>query len=562
MKSPKKEFSIIILLALWIFYTLLYSISRNIPPLHNITVYLSLFGETGLNALCAVLSWQLISKSNRESKIFFSLLFVAFIFNTIEGASYNIYLNIQNKIQFHYFMENLFEIPFLLFLTLQLTAWFRMFLLMKNKEAPYSKTIFYIQFAIGCLVMFCIIIFVPLWQVKYTPATGFYMLTNTLIELLAFVFVTFSLGSSTNKNMRLIAIGFLTIMASDFIIRFNEVANNLYPGSPFEVIWILGLMLTACGLYNFSFDSNREQPQLWVCGWNSVQLQTFFWGFGLCITSLVIFFTVNYFLIQNFLSKTMIQNIPFVLIIFSILSVLISNLMAYQLNKPLNKIKDLVNYYTCENPDNSLPSPSKHATTEFTKLEECLIAGLSAIRYKTITKAVLTKTLLNVSKRMRPPLSALDMLSEDIAELKEEKRNLVQDAIKEIKAVTNELTEQLNQSHPTSLRTTRIETQKQRIVLVDDNIPLTLTWEMAAEEKKIDLSVYHSGVALTDDLSHYDKETIFYIDINLGEHSGIKLSKELHEKGYKNLYLVTGSMNKNHSDVNWVLGILGIDAPF
>lgn len=103
----------------------------------------------------------------------------------------------------------------------------------------------------------------------------------------------------------------------------------------------------------------------------------------------------------------------------------------------------------------------------------------------------------------------------------------------------------------------------QTIVLVDDNIPLTMAWEMAAEESGVNLCIYHDPISLLNEIERFGKETTFYIDIILGDESGISISKSLFEKGFKKLYLITGKREIDYpKNVNWVLGILGKDVPF
>lgn len=102
-----------------------------------------------------------------------------------------------------------------------------------------------------------------------------------------------------------------------------------------------------------------------------------------------------------------------------------------------------------------------------------------------------------------------------------------------------------------------------RIILVDDCPSLTMAWEMVAEEKNINLTVYNEEGKLLQNLADYDKETLFYIDITLGgEMSGIDLSKLLFEKGYQNLYLITGMPPENYPSIAWIKGVSNKEPPF
>ena len=96
-------------------------------------------------------------------------------------------------------------------------------------------------------------------------------------------------------------------------------------------------------------------------------------------------------------------------------------------------------------------------------------------------------------------------------------------------------------------------------VLLDDDEITRISWESAAKRKGIPLTTYASASELFSNLHHYPKETTFYIDTELGENqkNGKEITKELYEKGYRNLYIETGHEPEVFKDTYWIKGVLG-----
>lgn len=105
---------------------------------------------------------------------------------------------------------------------------------------------------------------------------------------------------------------------------------------------------------------------------------------------------------------------------------------------------------------------------------------------------------------------------------------------------------------------------KKKIVLVDDDILVRMTWKIAAKSKNIDLTCYESPEQLRKDLHQYDVRTLFFIDSNLGQgQKGEDFVKELFHLGFLELYLSTGySQDEFESLRSIVRAIVGKDPPW
>ena len=100
-------------------------------------------------------------------------------------------------------------------------------------------------------------------------------------------------------------------------------------------------------------------------------------------------------------------------------------------------------------------------------------------------------------------------------------------------------------------------------VFLDDNLTLRTAWQLAATNAKVTLKCFADTAACRSELSNFPKETIFYLDSNLGERmSGEMFAKELFDAGYRNMYLATGYANKNYDECIWLKGVVDKEPPF
>ncbi len=80
------------------------------------------------------------------------------------------------------------------------------------------------------------------------------------------------------------------------------------------------------------------------------------------------------------------------------------------------------------------------------------------------------------------------------------------------------------------------------IVLVDDDALIRLTWESKAKSKAIPFKSFSTCEELLKELEVLGQNSIFYLDLEIKGSvlPGDLLAKKLKEKGYNELYLVSG----------------------
>lgn len=100
------------------------------------------------------------------------------------------------------------------------------------------------------------------------------------------------------------------------------------------------------------------------------------------------------------------------------------------------------------------------------------------------------------------------------------------------------------------------------IVLIDDDQLTRMVWESKAAKENVNLICFSSRAECLEKLNTIKKETVFYIDHHIGSDSGVELARELFDRGYKELYMATGSSKDEFKGLSFIKGIIGKEPPF
>lgn len=104
---------------------------------------------------------------------------------------------------------------------------------------------------------------------------------------------------------------------------------------------------------------------------------------------------------------------------------------------------------------------------------------------------------------------------------------------------------------------------KRSIILLDDSMSVTMSWELEAEKKGVDIKTFNEIDGFMSHVKKCRKEVEIYVDSDLNSYiSGEALLKELDGLGFKNIFLETGSDANDYKHVTWVKSVVGKKPPF
>jgi signal transduction histidine kinase len=100
-------------------------------------------------------------------------------------------------------------------------------------------------------------------------------------------------------------------------------------------------------------------------------------------------------------------------------------------------------------------------------------------------------------------------------------------------------------------------------ILIDDDYLVHTSWKIIAKKCGKNINCYADPEDFMVDSNNIDKLTPLYIDSNLGiDVKGEIIAKEIHNKGFKRIYLATGSSPEEFPSMPWIEKIVSKNAPF
>ena len=101
------------------------------------------------------------------------------------------------------------------------------------------------------------------------------------------------------------------------------------------------------------------------------------------------------------------------------------------------------------------------------------------------------------------------------------------------------------------------------LVFIDDDEVMRMTWAFAAENAGKKLTTYSSFDEFIHDVDKYNKNTIIYIDSDLGNNiRGEICAKHLFDIGFIEIHLATGYPKGRFNHMPWLKTIVGKEPPF
>ncbi|MBL4648068.1 MAG: hypothetical protein JKY13_03850, partial [Gammaproteobacteria bacterium] len=362
-----KKDTVVLITALfgWIVASIfcLYFKQSNLPM---VSALLLLIGESGLYLAIVICTFYLMVKSAAQHKILFLLLAMAFSFAFVSAVSFNYLVNINRGACFDY-AALLADAPFTIFLLIQTVFWIVLFI----KSGVSSKNSFfhYLSFSLAGAIIFVVFIFGIRWKMSYFSTIGLYQTFDTLLESIGFIFVSFCLIRSNTLWIKYLSIGYLVLISTDLLLRYDVIEKLSLFNSSLETIWALGLVIVLLSLI-FLIKKRRLAGVdiIDVVDVNSLRAKVGMWIFIFSTLPLVIFVLVLINITahtNNVVSHPAIKIIAPLIICLSIFSSLLSNYLSAKLSKPFEALVCYINDFNKTNG----PSPTININTNILEVE-------------------------------------------------------------------------------------------------------------------------------------------------------------------------------------------------
>ena len=109
-----------------------------------------------------------------------------------------------------------------------------------------------------------------------------------------------------------------------------------------------------------------------------------------------------------------------------------------------------------------------------------------------------------------------------------------------------------------------MSTRGQEYILLDDDMALTMSWELEACQAGVDLITFNTVKEFKAVAEQLKKDAVLCIDLHLSEKnlSGLDVAEWCYQNGFKYIYIVTGDELFKQKEFPWLIGIIDKYPPF
>jgi len=143
------------------------------------------------------------------------------------------------------------------------------------------------------------------------------------------------------------------------------------------------------------------------------------------------------------------RDIPPILIISSILSVIASNYVSLKLSKPFGEIEKMIKDFNA-NDKYCSTTAEKSTIEEFMNLRNFIIKSFRVQREKNRKEKEFAENARQVAHDIRSPIVALEVVAADLGDINERKSQVIKDVTKRVKEVADSLLAKYKEDHASS----------------------------------------------------------------------------------------------------------------
>ncbi len=440
---------LILLLFGWVLLTFIYCQLEKYQVTQIYSGVLLFLTQSGCDIFILLMALKLWKISTGKFKYVYVLLIIAFAIEAFVDGNLNLTIYILNHFPLTRLEEASIEWPFFLFQLLQICFWISVFKASQNQLKRWFIQLLLTPFIIICGAVLYFLIFVYSWGIDAFSLSASYQIIAVILNLINFAIITLCLGASNNQSILCMSIGSLTLVTIDLVERFSILNKTYLAFTDFQTVWFFGLLLIAYGLFKLYNEKINNNYKNWLYPTKSLQAQCTFWSFSICMCSLAILLMIIYTFFHNeilFRDDEISKYLPSFLVIYSIATILASNLFSRNILIPFKNISFLVHKIMNQRSEVELNSYNKNFSSiiEFAELEDCLLKAFKTSNDKYIVEKELSETAIQVAHDIRSPLAVLDMLAKDLTGIAEDRRNKIRNAARRINDICNNLLLQHN----------------------------------------------------------------------------------------------------------------------
>jgi signal transduction histidine kinase len=388
------------------------------------------------------------------------------------------------------FQSTLFMLPYFIFLLSQLFFWVK--LIRRSRMLAHAGLYSLLPFLLVSALVLFMFVYASLVEVKHFGYVLICEMTLGVFDLIMLNIVTLVLICAKNKGIYFIGLAIAMIVTTNFwwMYLFHNHALGVADYSAF--FWFLATLLMIFGLSYIRRVGGNDYSDF-IGSVTEIKSQASLWTFSLSIFSVIILSLLGYAF--NLISVKSIESLPFLIMIFSLILIILSSYMGNIFDRPFKLIQQRIENLVTDSSQNH-NAKVNYYISEFTLLEKFFVNTFTDYKAGVEERKNMVDMALQMAHDIRSPVSTLLMLAKDCHELPGQTRTIMRNAAGRVEDISNYL----------------LKRYEQKDAFVDEERPLLVSAEIRATLSEKRIQYKHAEIQFLSDIP--DVMNFLHIRVN------------------------------------------------
>lgn len=276
--SNQRSFSIVPWVVVWVVYLIGCELLKFYDETRLFAGGIVLLAAVATDLLLLGYALWLTLHATAKARLVFGLFVASCLFLLgLDVIYHSLYSILQiPRTQVPVFWLSTYNILYLMCLFLQIGMWAGILSTLTPQER--KTALFCVPFTVIVLVVLMVYIFAAQWGPAHFTLINFYDGLDEILEWFGFVAATMCLLTAKNKWLTYLALGYLIIRSTGFMMDFRFFSQTYGSNSIVEALWVLGAIFMIYALAFIKKDGLHSLENPWVELPLSLRSKIIFWG--------------------------------------------------------------------------------------------------------------------------------------------------------------------------------------------------------------------------------------------------------------------------------------------
>ena len=253
-------------------------------------------------------------------------------------------------------------------------------------------------------------------------------------RLILFDLAMLCLICAKDLGMQFFLSGIIVLASAAFLLDYSTIGDMSGMLVYGELFWFSGVLLMFFGTFLIYKNKSYDVDSCFRTT-NTIKSQLVFWTFGVSTVSFLVFFIIAYAF--SLISSLVFVGLPFFLMIYSLIVVLLSVIMGTRFEAQFKKLTGNIDALMLQNDKTKMDSA--FTIDEFIFLQQFIVDAFEFKEERVQARKKLGQVTAQVAHDIRSPLAALNASLKHLPEIPESQRISMRNAANRINDIANNL---------------------------------------------------------------------------------------------------------------------------